>query len=117
MRILPYSLVEAFCLCCAQVTLKKALTSFESASFTWEFISQQLTNFWWPLVGLCYALAGGLWFYILRHFPFSQAYPLSCLAYLLGMLSAVFVFHETVVWTQWLGCVLIMAGCVLVAGI
>ena len=35
--------------------------------------------------------------YILRHYPFSQAYPLSSLAYVFGMVAAMWIFHEQVV--------------------
>ena len=53
--------------------------------------------------------------YILKHWAFSQAYPLSSLAYVFGMIAAMFVFHEHIAWTQWVGILLIMGGCYLVA--
>ena len=56
-----------------------------------------------------------LWMYILKHWAFSQAYPLSSLAYVFGMIAAMFVFHEHIAWTQWVGILLIMGGCYLVA--
>lgn len=53
--------------------------------------------------------------YILKHYPFSQAYPLSSLAYVFGMVASLFVFREQVSWMQWAGVLLIMAGCYCVA--
>ena len=56
-----------------------------------------------------------LWLYILKHYPLSQAYPLISLSYVMGMLAAVFVFHEAVPLVRWLGVGLIMAGVVMVS--
>ena len=53
--------------------------------------------------------------YILRHYPFSLAYPLSSLAYVFGMVAAMWIFHEQISLVQWLGILLIMAGCYCVA--
>lgn len=94
--------------------MKMALNSFDKASWTWSFISSQLTNWRWLACGLAFTTAGLLWMYILRHWSFSQAYPLSSLAYVFGMFGAMLIFHEHIVWTQWAGILLIMVGCYLV---
>ena len=60
-------------------------------------------------------MATVLWMYMLKHFPFSIAYPLSCLSYAFGMVAAILVFHEQVNWVQWIGVFLVMTGCVLIA--
>jgi undecaprenyl phosphate-alpha-L-ara4N flippase subunit ArnE len=52
--------------------------------------------------------------YILRNYPFSQAYPLSSLAYVFGMIAALWLFDEHISLTAWIGVLLIMAGCYLV---
>ena len=68
-----------------------------------------------PVDQLVVATAAGiLWMYILKHWSFSQAYPLSSLAYVFGMIAAMLVFHEHIAWTQWVGILFIMAGCYLV---
>mgnify|MGYP001738475588 FL=1 len=53
--------------------------------------------------------------YIVKHFPLSQAYPLISLSYVMGMLAAVFIFHEAVPLIRWVGVALIMVGVVLVS--
>lgn len=95
--------------------MKLALRAMGEASFSWAFIQHQLTNWWWLGCGIGFTAAGVLWMYILKHYPFSVAYPLSSITYVFGMIAAMLIFHEHIVWTQWLGIVLIMAGCFFVA--
>ena len=52
--------------------------------------------------------------YILKNFPLSMAYPLLSLSYVIAMFSAVLFFHESIPLHRWVGCLLIMAGCVLI---
>jgi drug/metabolite transporter (DMT)-like permease len=44
-----------------------------------------------------------------------MAYPLVSLSYVFGMIAAIVFFHETVDIVKWLGVLLIMAGCYLIA--
>lgn len=114
MKLILLAVIQSICLCGGQVLLKLAMTRMPAFSWTWTYVWALLSNGWLFACGMAFVAAGVLWMYILRHFPFSLAYPLSSLAYVLGMIAAVCVFHETISWTQWLGVLLIMAGCVLV---
>ena len=115
MRLIILALVQSMFLCGGQLFMKLALKAMGPASFTWSFVLEQLTNWWWLACGVSFAVAGVMWMYILKNWPFSQAYPLSSMAYVFGMIAALPVFHETVAWTQWVGVLLIMAGCWFVA--
>jgi undecaprenyl phosphate-alpha-L-ara4N flippase subunit ArnE len=53
--------------------------------------------------------------YIVKHFPFSMAYPMISMSYVFGMFAAMLFFHEQIPPTRWIGVMLIMAGCVLIA--
>jgi undecaprenyl phosphate-alpha-L-ara4N flippase subunit ArnE len=44
-----------------------------------------------------------------------MAYPMMSLSYVFGMLAAIYIFHEQVSTVRWLGILLIMAGCYLIA--
>jgi len=44
-----------------------------------------------------------------------MAYPMISLSYIFGMFAAIFIFHEQVPLIRWLGVLLIIAGCVLIA--
>ena len=115
MRLLPFAIIQCMLLAGGQVCLKLALSRMEPFGWNWRFIGSVLMN--WPLVtcGVLYGIATVLWFYIIKHFPFSMAYPMMSLSYVFGMIAAMLVFHEEVSVTRWLGVLLIMAGCYLIA--
>jgi undecaprenyl phosphate-alpha-L-ara4N flippase subunit ArnE len=115
MRIIVLSIIQSLLLCVGQVFLKFALSAMGTFSWSVRFFVRQLTNWWWLGCGICYAAATVLWMYILKHFPFSMAYPMISLSYVFGMLAAMLVFHESIPLTRWLGVLCIMVGCVLVA--
>jgi len=113
--LLPLSVIQAILLAGGQVLLKIALRHVPPFAWTWQFIWSQVTNWWWLACGLSFAGATILWAYILKHYPFSLAYPMSSMAYIFGMIAAMFVFHEQVSVSVWVGILLIMAGCWLIA--
>ena len=64
--------------------------------------------------GVSFGIAGVMWMYILKNFPFHQVYPMTAVAYIFGMLASMWVFGESVPPVRWLGVLLIMAGCVFI---
>lgn len=113
-KLILLSLLQSIFLCGGQVLLKLGLAKSGPFSWSLNFFRSQLSNIWYPACGVTFTIAGILWFYLLKHYPFSIAYPLSCISYIFGMVAAILVFHEQVYWTQWLGVLLIMAGCALI---
>ncbi|MBR4564848.1 MAG: EamA family transporter [Paludibacteraceae bacterium] len=111
MRLVILALIQSLFLCGGQMFMKLALRVMGNVSCSWAFVASQLTNWWWLACGLSFVVAGVLWMYILKNWSFSQAYPLSSMAYVFGMMAAMLVFHESVSWTQWVGILFIMAGC------
>ena len=114
-KLIVLAVTQSAFLCGGQVLLKLGLAASGPFSWSWSFFKSQLTNWWFLFCGLSFGVATVLWLYILKHFPFSIAYPLSCLSYAFGMVAAILVFHEQVNWVQWLGVFLVMTGCVLSA--
>ena len=114
MTLFPLAIIQSLLLVGGQVFLKLALQRMEPFGWNWQFWSTLLTNWHFALCGLLYGAATILWFYIIKHFPFSMAYPMVSLSYVFGMLAAIFVFHEEVSLARWGGVLLIMAGCWLV---
>jgi len=114
MKLILLALIQSLLLCAGQMFMKLALKAMGVVAWSWSFVFSQLMNWWWLLCGVSFTAAGLLWMYILKHWSFSQAYPLSSLAYVFGMIAAMLVFHEQIAWTQWLGILFIMAGCYLV---
>ena len=115
MRLILLAICQSLLLCGSQTLLKFGLMRLQSFSWTWNFWGNLLTNWWMLGAGLGFACSGVLWMYILRHFPFSHAYPLVSMAYVFGMIVAIVVFHESVHWNQWVGVLLIMGGCFMIA--
>ena len=109
-QLIICSLVQSFLLVCGQVTLKLALVRTPNFTFCWACIRDFLLNYWFLLCGIFFGSATVLWFYIIKHFPFSEAYPLTSLAYVFSLVAAIFIFHEYVGLQKWLGVLLILAG-------
>lgn len=78
--------------------------------WTWAFFKDLLLN--WPLAacGLSFGGATVLWLYMLRHFDFSLAYPISSLSYVFGMMAAAWIFHESIPFSRWIGVCFMVAG-------
>jgi undecaprenyl phosphate-alpha-L-ara4N flippase subunit ArnE len=115
LKLVAFSTLQALCLVCGQIFLKFAIAQTGRFSLTWRFIREALTAWQLAAAGICMALASLLWFHILKHYPFSVAYPMISISYIFGMLASIFIFHETVPLTRWIGVLLIMGGVILVA--
>jgi len=113
--LLPLAIIQSLLLAGGQVFLKLALGRMEPFGWNWEFWGSLLRNWHFALCGLLYGAGTVLWFYIIKHFPFSMAYPMVSLSYVFGMIAAMLVFHEEISLTRWGGVLLIMAGCYLIA--
>lgn len=113
--LIVLAIIQSVLLCSGQVLLKIALTKMESFSWTVSYFLNILTNWWFLGCGLCYAAATVLWMYIVKHFAFSQAYPMISLSYIFGMIAAIVFFHEQVSLRMWAGVGCIVLGCILVA--
>jgi len=62
---------------------------------------------------LFYALATGLWFVVLSRLPFSLAYPLQSLAYVVGVFAAWYFFGENVPMNRLIGASFIVLGSII----
>ena len=85
MKLILLALIQSMLLCAGQLFMKLALKAMGAVSWSWAFVWSQVTNWWWLACGISFTAAGILWMYILKHWSFSQAYPLSSLAYVFGM--------------------------------
>lgn len=114
-RLVILSFVQSAFLVAGNVFLKLALSGIGRMSFTWHCIKQFLGNLHFLFSGLCMAAATVLWCHILRHYPFSAAYPLISISYVLGIVASLLVFHEQIPPVRYAGIVLIILGVVLIA--
>ena len=114
-RLILLSTVQSLFLVASQVFLKFAMARMGAFRLSWAFLKGVVVNWQLACSGVSIAVATILWMYILRHFEFSMAYPMISISYIFGMCVAVFVFHEAVPLTRWVGVMLIVAGVALVA--
>ena len=111
-----FTILQCFLLASGQVCFKLAVEKITKFQFSWEyFVNSVMTNWWLILSGIFLTFATVLWGYILKHFEFSVAYPITAFAYIFGVCAAVFIFHETVPVTRWIGVVLIILGAFFIA--
>lgn len=115
MPLLPLAIIQSLLLAGGQVYLKIALERMPTFGWTWQFWGALLSNWQFALCGLLSGAGTALWFYIIKHFPFSMAYPMVSLSYVFGMIAAMIVFHEEVSVTKWAGVLLILGGCYLIS--
>ncbi len=110
-RLVLLVAVQTFFLAGGNVFLKLAMQKMPSFSWSWSYFRAALVDWWFLACGASFGIASVPWLYILMHFPFSQAHPLTALSYIFGMVAAILVFGEQVPWLRWLGVGLIVVGC------
>lgn len=114
-RLLSLALIQSILLSGGQVLMKIGLTKAGDFSITFAYFYRLFINLPFFCCGLCYAAASVLWMYIIKHFPFSMAYPMVSLSYVMGMFAAIIFFKEQIPMHRWIGVFLILSGCVLIA--
>ncbi len=114
-RLIIYSILQSILLSGGQVFLKIALDKMPPFSWTFGWIGSLFKNLNFLYCGICYGLGSVLWMYIIKHFPFSMAYPMISLSYVFGMIAAIVVFNEQVPLIRWVGVFFIITGCCLIA--
>ena len=113
-RLLTLVAIQTIFLSGGQVLLKLAMARLPKFSWTWSYFKAVTTDWWFAACGLSFGIATVLWLYILKHFPFHQAYPLTAMGYIFGMLAAIVVFGESVPLARWIGVALIVLGCMFI---
>ena len=113
-KVLPIALLQSALLALGQALLKYSLEELGSFSWSRAFFKSLFTNWHFALCGLSFGVASLLWFWLLKHFPLSVVYPLLSMSYVMGMLAANLIFHESIPLNRWIGLLLIMVGVILV---
>jgi drug/metabolite transporter (DMT)-like permease len=110
LKLVILSIIQSIFLMFSQVLLKLAVMQFGPFQFTFAWFRTLFSNLYLLLSGLSIACAMSLWVYILRHYPFSVAYPMGSLSYIFGLVAAIFIFQESVSPYRWLGVCIIIVG-------
>ena len=115
LKVVILTILQCFLLASGQVCFKLAVEKINKFQWSWNWFTGLMNNWWLLLSGISLISATFLWAYILKHFEFSVAYPVTAFAYVFGMLAAIFIFHETVSITRWIGVGLIILGVLFIA--
>ena len=115
LKVIILTIFQCFLLASGQVCFKLAVDKIDSFRWSWAYFVDLLTNWYLIACGVFLISATILWGFILKHFAFSVAYPVTAFAYIFGMLAAIFIFHETVSLIRWLGVGLIILGVFFIA--
>ena len=107
-------ILQTLFLSSGNLLLKKAVSQLPPFQWGKEYFIAIVNDYWFLACGVSFGVASLLWFYILRQFPFSQAYPLTALAYVFGFIFAILFLGESVSVMRVMGIVLIVIGCMLV---
>ena len=103
-------IVQSVLLVAAQSLLKISVELFGKFSWSWQYFKTVFTTWQFAASGLCALAAMLVWMYVLKHYPFSVAYPLLSISYIIGLLAAYFFFHEAIPFTRWIGVIIVMIG-------
>lgn len=116
LTMILYMLLQTSMLVFGQVFLKLGMARMGAWEWSWTYVWNEVILNIWFLLGLILLIGANLfWLWLLDKFPFSQIYPLTSLGFIFGMLSGMFIFHETVGYMQWIGAVMVMLGCYFIA--
>lgn len=107
--------IQSILLASGQVLLKLGLANMEQFGWNTRFWYSVFVNWQFAVSGICFGSGSLLWMYILKKYPLSVAYPMISLSYVFGMVASIIIFHEVVELRKWLGVVLIVIGCCLIA--
>ncbi len=104
-------LINVLLLVCGQVLWKYELTNI--GGFSKDNILQILTSGYFLSGLVLYGIATIIWLWILSKAALSRVYPMQSMAYVLGILAGILIFHEKFNLINWFGTILIVGGIIL----
>ena len=97
-----------------QLSLKYAIhLSSDGRKSSMKMQDFLLSRYFW-IWFISYAIMTVLWLIVLRTIPLNQAFPVLGLTYALVPIASQHFLHEKLVFSQWLGIIIIVSGVVLV---
>lgn len=115
LKLISYALAQCILAVGGQVALKIALARMLPFAWSKAFWTSVFLNWQLAVAGILFGSSSILWMYILKHYPFSTAYPLASLSYVFAMIAGMVFFHENITALKWVGTLFIIFGCGLIA--
>lgn len=114
-KLIGLMTLQSLFLVVSQVFLKIGLKSVNLTEFSLSLILKTLMIYQLWIAMTLMGLAGGIWFYVLKKYEFSMAYPMVSISYVFAVLVSLFIFHETIPVTRYIGVFIILIGVIIVS--
>jgi len=103
-----FSIFVVILISCGQILYKFASNKFDENQSNW--LLTLIFNSYFIAAVFLYALASGLWVYVIRNMPLSFAYPITALAYFFVPLLSYLFLGETLRVSTFIGATIIAFG-------
>jgi len=110
LKFIILALTQCLCTAFGQLLLKVAMNNTPAFSWSRGYFHTLCTNIPFIFSGVLVLSGVILWMHILKHYPFSLAYPVSSFSYVIGMTVGAMLLHENIPYTRWIGLVLVLIG-------
>lgn len=94
----------------AQMLLKRSVELFGKFEWAWRYFKTVFTTWQFAASGICAVASVITWMFILKRYPFSLAYPLTGVSYIIALVAALLIFQETIPATRWIGVLIMLIG-------
>ena len=111
MKLIILMTFQSLFLVVAQVFLKYGLRQISHPfSISFSYISHLLQNYYLGLTLLSMIISGLIWFYVIKNYELSIAYPLVSISYIFMIFAGKIFFNESVTLIKLVGIIFILAG-------
>lgn len=110
LRFILLALIQCMCTAFGQMMLKVAMNRTPDFSWSRNYFHSLFSNIPFICSGILVLSGVILWMHILKHYPFSLAYPVSSFSYVIGMTLGALFLHESIPYTRWIGLALVLIG-------
>lgn len=114
-RLLGLTALQCGILAVGQLLLKIALEKVGEFRLSLAYFGRMAVNGWFIAHITLFITGSVLWWYILKKYPLSQAYPLGSFSYVFSIVLAMIVLHEHVSAMRWVGILFVVLGCMMIA--
>lgn len=107
--------IQSLLITLGQVFLKFAMLRVAPFGWNGTFMRSIFLNWHLYLSGILVLSGTFMWMYMIKHFPLSFLMPMQSVSYVMGMVAAIYFFHEDVSLLKWCGMAFILLGCAMIA--
>jgi drug/metabolite transporter (DMT)-like permease len=113
-KLIGLMTLQSFFLVLSQIFLKFGLSKIELTKLSFKTLKVLVFA---PMLWLCFfsmGIAGVIWFYVIKNFKLSIAYPMVSISYIFMLIAADLILKEPISIIRWLGVLVIIFGIFLI---